>query len=810
MKSKRGLKILIGIVAAILLLVVLASVVVKIVFTKEKLLALLIPKIEAALNRKVEIDDVTVSVWGGLGADVRGMRVFNRPGFPREELFKFDQLSIRVKFWPLLRKRIEVKKLILEGPEIDLVKNKEGVSNFDDLIKSEGGRIVLPAAFDQLQIKHGQIFYRDDKEEKSIVLRELAQEAKLWLDDKSESAQILGKITIDQIELNLPGYKGSLPPLNFSLEHDIGLNTKEDFLDIKSLRIGIAKIWIDVKGRIEELGTGPVLNLAVESGKIPLEEVWASLPKDQSSPLSQLKTAGSLAISASLKGETKAKLSPQVDGRITLQNVRVDFSDVPQPFDMPYGEVIFNNRGLSFFTSRARLGEAPMELRVVMEDFSNPSLTSELRTKLDLALLGQFVSLSEKTSLKGLADVNAKAYGKIKQPQAMNFSGTVDLRKVEVATPALAVPVRNLDAVMSLKEGDIDISALSLSLGKSSLNLKGKLYGAVPYFLSGKQGKPLFSFNLDSPFLDLDEILPVSEKAEARGSAEREDTVLVPDINAGGQIFIKRVIFRGIEFANLSSKVDVTDGVLRLDNIIGNVYSGSVGGEVACDLNDMKQTSFNMNLTASQIEANDFLSRFTAFDDRLFGRLNLNARFSGKGNRIEDIRRNLVASGTATFEEGKLVNWDLLDMLASLVKIKSFKEQNIKTLRNSFRIEDGRVWFDDLSASSKDGDFGLVGSVGLDGSLDYQLTAVLSSEHSLSFDALGDLSNYLKNDQGRVVLDIKITGSSTSPKFAWDTSRAEKRLESQIKAKAGEKKQQIKDQLKEKAEDLLKDLFKRK
>jgi hypothetical protein len=80
----------------------------------------------------------------------------------------------------------------------------------------------------------------------------------------------------------------------------------------------------------------------------------------------------------------------------------------------------------------------------------------------------------------------------------------------------------------------------------------------------------------------------------------------------------------------------------------------------------------------------------------------------------------------------------------------------------------------------------------------------------LSFDALGDLSNYLKNDQGRVVLDIKISGTSTSPKFAWDTSRAEKRLENQIKAKAGEKKQQIKDQLKEKAEDLLKDLFKKK
>jgi len=128
MKSKKGLKILIGVVAGVIILIILASVVVKIVFTREKLLSLLVPEIEEALKRDVEIDDITVSIIGGLGADVMGLRVLNPAGFACEELFKFNQLSIRVKFLPLLRKRIEIKKLILEGPEINLEKNKEEVS----------------------------------------------------------------------------------------------------------------------------------------------------------------------------------------------------------------------------------------------------------------------------------------------------------------------------------------------------------------------------------------------------------------------------------------------------------------------------------------------------------------------------------------------------------------------------------------------------------------------------------------------------------------------------------------------------------
>jgi len=120
------------------------------------------------------------------------------------------------------------------------------------------------------------------------------------------------------------------------------------------------------------------------------------------------------------------------------------------------------------------------------------------------------------------------------------------------------------------------------------------------------------------------------------------------------------------------------------------------------------------------------------------------------------------------------------------------------------------VWFDDFSATTKDGDLELIGSVGLDGSLDYKLTAVLSPELSLRFDALGDLSDYLKNDEGRVVLDIKISGPAKNPEFAWDTSRAEKKFKEQMKTKVSEKKEELKDQLEDKAQDLLKDLLKKK
>ena len=172
MKPKKGLKILLGVVVGIILLIIIATVIVKLVFTKEKLMAMLVPRIETALKRKVEIQDVSVSVWKGLGVDVEGVKVLNPPGFSQEVLVEFNQLQVRVKFFPLLQKRIEIRRFILKDPVINLEKTPTGVSNYADLTESKGGKIVLPIAFDQMEIKNGEIHYQDSQGEKEIRRKE--------------------------------------------------------------------------------------------------------------------------------------------------------------------------------------------------------------------------------------------------------------------------------------------------------------------------------------------------------------------------------------------------------------------------------------------------------------------------------------------------------------------------------------------------------------------------------------------------------------------------------------------------------------
>src|SRR5262249_38168215 len=87
--------------------------------------------------------------------------------------------------------------------------------------------------------------------------------------------------------------------------------------------------------------------------------------------------------------------------------------------------------------------------------------------------------------------------------------------------------------------------------------------------------------------------------------------------------------------------------------------------------------------------------------------------------------------------------------------------------------QNGRVITDDVVMNGPQGDWRMAGSLGLDGALDYavsatlppQVTARLPKQAALAAGALGDA-------QGRVLLDLTVGGNVKSPRLAWKPNQA--------------------------------------
>jgi len=135
-----------AIVALIVVLVVAAGVIVYMTVTKDFVAS----KMSAALNRHVTIESIDVNLFSVVsGIEVKNVAISNfktpdqlaalagKP-VPAGDLFAgVESFRFKLKFLPLLKRQVELDELTLTSPVINLSKNRQGVLNIDDLIKSK-------------------------------------------------------------------------------------------------------------------------------------------------------------------------------------------------------------------------------------------------------------------------------------------------------------------------------------------------------------------------------------------------------------------------------------------------------------------------------------------------------------------------------------------------------------------------------------------------------------------------------------------------------------------------------------------------
>jgi AsmA protein len=93
---------------------------------------------EAALHRKVEAGRLRLEIFTGLGAGAENVVVHNKPGWQTPALLAADRVSVKLAFWPLLSRRIEVRRIVLDGATVTIERDAKGATNVDDFLSASG------------------------------------------------------------------------------------------------------------------------------------------------------------------------------------------------------------------------------------------------------------------------------------------------------------------------------------------------------------------------------------------------------------------------------------------------------------------------------------------------------------------------------------------------------------------------------------------------------------------------------------------------------------------------------------------------
>lgn len=160
-----------GLAAAILAgLLVLAVLALPYVVSLDAMRARASAAAEAALHRKVDIGAMRLQIFPRVGARLERVVVHNKPGFESPALVSADRISVRVAFWPLLSRRIEVLAIGLDGVTVTVERGPDGALSVGDFLsagKRESGPASQAAAaallVSRIEIARGRAQFVDRK-----------------------------------------------------------------------------------------------------------------------------------------------------------------------------------------------------------------------------------------------------------------------------------------------------------------------------------------------------------------------------------------------------------------------------------------------------------------------------------------------------------------------------------------------------------------------------------------------------------------------------------------------------------------------
>ncbi len=714
----------------------------------------LIEQAEQALGRKVFVSDVQATIFTGIGVRLTDFAMSDDPAFSSDHSIRARDLQVNVKFWPLLKRELQVKRIILHKPVIRIVRNPQGNFNFSSVGKStkekkdivekktkEGSRDQAgqPGFWVSLvDISDGEIRYTDRKDGGDLQVRQIDLKvedleldrpfsvklaAALYADRQNvafatavgplradgDFNQIPLKGEIDVDPLNVSRLNEALPKLKSALGKDLDLSGE---FRVKNLKFHGSLNNLSLNGEIE--GSNGVLRYG-KSFQKP-----AGIPLALSAEARY--TGGNLSISK---------------GRLKLHTLDLASAGDVQLGDSNLVDVSFNSQPAS------------------------------------LAGWDKIVPALSRYQLTGTMDVRARVRGKLGNGAIPQIDGTLDLKNASARPPEFPKAIENLDTRIKFTGQRADIADMSLSLGKSRIRLAAAIEKFMPLTVTYKMSTPAIwpaDYRIS---------LPEERKAD-----------VVRNLQSAGRFSMAgdKMLYEGnltsadgtlynVAYKSLDATLSWTDKVADIRSLHVNVLKGSVHMEGECSFKGAAPRF----TVSSRVHGIDIKELYVFLDPKaehdIRGRMNADLKLSGSGRTWEAIRHTLSGQGATEVLRGALLNVNITEAtlggitgIPGLTNVTSpelrrkypetftAKDTEFNELKANFDMGEGRVNVKNLRMSAAEFVLQGMGWVDFSRRIDFPATLIFSRRLSADLTQSAREMKYLLNKQSQLEIPLSITG----------------------------------------------------
>ena len=758
---KYGLFGLGGFVALLLLTVAVIAA----TFNPNDYKPLIVKLVKDKKERTLNIEgDIKLAFWPKIGANLGKISISEHKS--DKEFASVQSAQVALAVLPLLRKQLVVDTVYIDGAKANIIKYKDGTTNFDDLLSKEEESEDIKFDVDGVKVSNSSVTYSDEASgakyslskfnltsghialaepidlttDFSVAANEPAVAANvkvkgIFLAD-TENKHFSAKGLDAAINGDLLGGKGVA--ITASGDVDAKPETREFLID--SLKLALAGQFSGAKISVD-------LNapkLLAQKDEVTGKKITISLTQDKAGD-----TLKANLVLADIKGSPKALQSSGISGDISgTQGARSISGKFSSPFQGNLENLIFELPKLA--------GNVDIKDPAIPNGAAKVGFALSLHTDVKQEQINSKFNLNvDATKLAG--DIAVTSFKKPDVKFNIN-ADTLDLNKLLGSSkPKKAEPASDKPADLSglkniLLDGKISISNLiydkyhlsglnvnvkadgeklalsGLNVKLDDSNIKGSL--GISHF-----ARALYTFDIDIDQIDVDRYISKDTAAESKTAAKADDKPLdlsaLKALNADGSLRIGSLKYGKTKASNVRIDLKADGQKLSLNPLAAKVDDSQVNANIGITRFNNPIYSFNLNV--DKLDADKYITKS-----------DLPAAKSTGDTPIDlSALKKLNASGEAK------IGW---------LKLANVKTQNVNI---GLKAADGIATISPFAASLYQGS--------MDGSLkvDARTTPSITFRQDMKNIAIGPLlvdaiNNDMLDGKGTLNVDVTTSGSSVN------------------------------------------------
>ncbi|MBX7181724.1 MAG: membrane assembly protein AsmA [Bacteroidia bacterium] len=799
---------------------------------KDKIIAKVKEEANKRLDAKMDFGDFDLTLirsFPNLRFELENFSLVGIKDFEGDTLVYVKSFDVNLDLMSVINGgQYKVNGLFLNQPKIKALKLSNGLANWnivkptppEEKKEEKEGSTSFSLSLKKLEITDAIIRFDDDSSNIHTYLKDL--DYALSGDFSDAQTTLENELKIERMDLSYGGIT-YFNKTKVALDAEVDADLVKSKYVLKDNSLVLNALELAWEGWVEMPANDINMDLKFGAKKTEFKNILSLIPAVFMKDFESVKTSGKLALDGYAKGVYNERILPAFGLKILVENGYFKYPSLPKDVKNIALQVDINGKGtpdntvIDIKKFHFDISENPVDISLLVKTpVSDPSIKGEILGKINLGSLGDVIPLEKEEKLNGSIIADIKLEGKqsmIDKQEYEKFKadGQLILMDIVYNTKAVKLPVEIKKAYLNFSPQFLDLSQFEAKIGKSDLNMKGKIENFLAYYFKNETLKGDFTFQ--STYLNADELM-ASVPEDDEPAAPDTAALTAPDIPANLDVklatSIGHLVYDVYDLKNISGTVLVKHKQADLSGLKASMLDGQVTMNGTYNVENLLKPKVNFDFSVADFDIQKTFKTFNTVEKlapiakQCQGKFSTGLKFAAvMDNALNPDLKTLSGGGILTTKTVTISNFEPLNKVADALKMDKYKKLALNDVKVQYEFKDGKVEVKPYDLALGKSNVNIAGFTGFDQSLDYNMkftipTSEMPAQATQAVNGLLAQANKAAGTQlslgEKVNIDVKVGGTIAKPTVKTGLKDAAKNAVDDLKKQAEElAKQKLKE-----------------